>query len=369
MLKKYNYEKQRFAFLIDTPIQLFNAIEYIITRNLYGMADAYIQTKFRNANILIERVKYEKIFNNIYLIKQDKNGKLKHLGIINGLLFPRLYVKIIHNLDIYNKQYKCIFVAFVTKTFDFLIAASGCRNIIGFDDGLCSYLGDPFSDYYNKRYLIFRKIVGRSFPIKKIYLNNPAAYRGISTRNPLPICRKLNISEKKLLYKIFDYKETNLYKKNNIICLNQPITHISGYYQKEKELINIANEIVKDKIVVRLHPTEKNKERYSGFKVDDGKNIWELLCMEQIDNNFLLIAYFSTAQLMPKFLADKEPFIIFTFNLYPKVKENLYINYCDLVNSLRDSYKNKERIYTPETLDEYCENIRMVCSMLKKTSN
>lgn len=362
MLKKSNYNKNRIAFLIDTPTQLFNSIEYVLGHNLYGMADAYIQIKFSNKDGLIERVIKKKIFKNIYLLKPDKNGKFKHLGIINALLFPRFYIKIVHHIDIYSKHYQKIFIAFATKTFDFLIAASGCKNIIGFEDGIGSYLGDPFSDNYKKGYIYFRRMTGHNYLVDKIYLNNPERYRGISGRKISPICSKLDDSGKKLLYEVFNYKDTDLYRNYNIVYLNQPITHIPDYYLKEEKIVNVLSKRIKEKIIIRFHPNEKNKELYSGFQIDNENNMWELLCKEQINSNFLLIGYFSTAQFLPKFIADKEPYIIFTFKLYAGIKNDICKNYCDLAETVKSSYRNSGKIFIPETFEEYCYDIEKVCS-------
>ncbi|MCI9077631.1 MAG: hypothetical protein HFH68_01735 [Lachnospiraceae bacterium] len=365
MLKKCSYNNRNsIAFLIDTPTQLFNSIEYVLGHNLYGVADAYIQVKFSNADELIHRVTKKKIFKNIYLLKPDKNGKLKHLGIINALFFPRFYIKIVHNIDVYSKHYQKIFIAFATKTFDFLIASSGCKNIIGFDDGIGSYLGDPFSDNYKKRYMYFRKITGHGYFVDKVYLNNPERYRGISERKVFPICDKLDSAGKNLIYEVFNYRDSDLYRNYNVVYLNQPITHIPDYYLKEKEIVNILGKKLKEKIIIRFHPNEKNKKLYPGFQTDNENNMWELLCKEQIDSNFLLVGYFSTAQFLPKFIADTEPFIIFTFKLYTGIKDNICKNYCDLVEAVKNSYESSGKIFIPETFEEYCYDIEEICSKI-----
>lgn len=352
MLKSLNCEG-KIAFLIDSPIQLYNAIQYILSNELKGKTDAFIQVKFKNADVLIKALKQTEIFKNIYLLAQDKNGILKHLGILNALLFPKLYMYFVHGLNFWKINYNKIFVAYSTKTFDFIIAASGCKQIIGYEDGIGSYLGDPFRDNYRKRYLFLRRILGYDYHVLVIYLNNPSFYSGIKERMVDSIARGITSNDTELLYNIFHYKRSDLYIQNRIIYLNQSITHIKGYYEYEKKVLSILKKNVKTGLLLRLHPREKRIQLYEDFTIDMDGNMWEILCKEDINDEHVLIGYFSTAQFMPKMINDCEPYLIFTFELYEQPKKCIYDNYLKLLDVIKESYRNKAKISIPKTIDEY----------------
>lgn len=352
MLKQLSCNEE-IAFLIDSPIQLYNAIQYILSNGLKGKTDAFIQAKFRNEQILITALKENTIFRNIYILSQDKNGLLKHFGILCGLLFPKVYLYIVHRLNFWTIRYNKIFIAFATKTFDFIIAASNCKQIIGFEDGIGSYLGDPFRDNYRHRYLVLRQMLGHDYQVPIVYLNNPALYSGVKARMAENITRGIASGDAELLYKIFQYKRSNLYLKNRMVYLNQPITHINRYYEDEGKILSILKESAGTNFILRLHPGEKKVQLYKDYNIDTDGNMWEILCKEDISDEHILVGYFSTAQFMPKFISDSEPYLIFTFELYQKPKSNIYNNYLELMETVRKSYRNKSKIFIPKTIEEY----------------
>ncbi len=79
-----------------------------------------------------------------------------------------------------------------------------------------------------------------------------------------------------------------------------------------------------------------------------------------------MISGFSAAALNPKFVFDKEPYIILTYKLFEKglMDEMTHLPYNQqeemLGKMLLDAYREKSKIYLPETLEELIENLHEI---------
>lgn len=60
------------AFLIDTPLQLLNAVTFILSHEKSGQIDLYIVNQFKNCKLYVNRLKNKKIFNNIFILEKEK---------------------------------------------------------------------------------------------------------------------------------------------------------------------------------------------------------------------------------------------------------------------------------------------------------
>ena len=68
----------------------------------------------------------------------------------------------------------------------------------------------------------------------------------------------------------------------------------------------------------------------------------------------ILIGTFSTAQLMPKVLGDKEPYIIFLYKVVFDTEKNKNWNEWDkFVDLFKSFYRKPERIYVPENINDF----------------
>ena len=86
-------------------------------------------------------------------------------------------------------------------------------------------------------------------------------------------------------------------------------------------------------LIVRNHPRETR----------------ELKCDNDINDDKVLIAFCSTAQITPKMLYDKEPYLVFLYRLFDC---DWIEDYDRLVEQVRNSYRNKKKVFLPSTLDE-----------------
>ena len=109
---------------------------------------------------------------------------------------------------------------------------------------------------------------------------------------------------------------------------------------------------LQDASLIRVHP--RSTAEYSMINIDYGDNIWELECIFTIKDNHVLISDFSMAQINPKIIADKEPFIIFAYKLFYKnlteSENNIYKHQIEIA---KRAYHNNNKIYTPDDVNEF----------------
>lgn len=357
--EQLSFENISIVFLIDTDIQLLNALYFVFSYGLTGKTDAIIQMKSRNAEARINALRESKVFKNIYVLKLDTHSALERVEILIALIMPNLYMKKKHNLDLKSK-YDSVFLAFSTKTFDFTIAAIGSKSIIGYDDGMGSYIGDPYHDNYKKRYILARKLFGHEYNVDTIFLNNPLCYNGAKKVSVRPLKLKLSEDQEQIINNIFNYVPVYNYPK--CVFLNQPVTDIFDYLQVEKSLVDRTNDILGGHFLLRLHPSEKRSEVYELYedKIDKTNNMWELTCAKFDSDNYVLIGCFSTAQFSPKLMNDKEPYLVFTYKIFSNLDEKRKTAFDRYINFFKGKYREKNRIFVPNNIEEYSDIIKNI---------
>ncbi|MBR4173854.1 MAG: hypothetical protein IKR56_00770 [Lachnospiraceae bacterium] len=357
--KNSDSENGRGVFLIDTDIQLLNAARFILSRDLFGKMDAIIQMKSRNAKERIAKLRQIGIFDNVYDLELDKHSKLEKFYILLALMFPGIYLKKRFGMDI-KGRYDEIYLAFATKTFDFIIAGSGCKNIIGYDDGMGSYIGDPYTDNYKNGYMKMRRLLGHDYRVDIIYLNNPACYHGVNGKELFNILASNGTCDDTVINELFSFRTPDDLEGKKYIFLNMGITDLSGYIEWEKDLAECMDEAVEGECIVRLHPSEKRSQVYESMQRDKTCNMWELICARQIGDDSVLTGFFSTAQFSPKLMNDAEPYLIFTFMMSDDFPADKKEKFADYVRYFRTKYRDGSKIYLPESKEEYKEIIKSI---------
>ena len=84
--------------------------------------------------------------------------------------------------------------------------------------------------------------------------------------------------------------------------------------------------------------------------VDRRNYLFESLYISLDLDKKVLITDGSAAVLHPKYIFNKEPYIIFTYRLMSKVKNNLKKRYYE---DLYVAYADNTKLYVPENLDEF----------------
>ena len=99
----------------------------------------------------------------------------------------------------------------------------------------------------------------------------------------------------------------------------------------------------------RKHPRDNWLPK--NIRLDLSKD-WELLC-ETIDENSILISLGSTAIQSPKFMYDKEPYIVFTFNLHPNLDKEFKHSFETFAKKLKELYRGKNKVIIVKDYEEY----------------
>lgn len=353
----------RTAFICYRGFQVLNCINFVYhnIRETKGSSDIYIIDEFFDDEAIANRLRETGLFNNVVFVKDipDRSFSLnRHLG----QMFPKKYLQ--YRLDPekepasdYLQLVTCGWNKFFVRYAEFL-REKGIRNIF-LDDGIVSYVGNMRSNEYpgliDKKLKAFLNKGPYSIKIDELYLNNVGQNQSNMVKRVLELPKLVTAEKelKELLNYVFSYNEKCLTEK--FIFLDQ--TKNKDFNMERlatKALIweKIANIVPKREFVIRLHPHDMGKLDMPGLVFDKKRSLWELVCINEVNDEKVLIGYCSTALITPKFIFDLEPIIISLYKLiefYSKEKER---EIDKIFMGLRESYRRKERVITPENIAE-----------------
>lgn len=340
-------------FICDTPYQVMNALRIAEVENK-SKCDIYIYDQFHNASVISEKLNKNSALGQVVAFEKYKeySAIIQKIVTIYRICFPLRILKrhalnkvLIHP---YKRVYLCCFNTFS----DSVKMLNSNTEFIQYEDGLGSYLVEDLEVHMRSRMFGFinRFILNNrlSYNTNTFYLNRPEAYNYSRYEQVKKIPERSIVN----LKDVFDYKANNQYCNCRFIYLTQPLEEtVMGEkaYEVEKNILLKMGY----NVVLRVHPRQ-NKTQYSGYKIDEFENLWELECSEQITENHILIGAFSTAQFTPKMLFGKEPKVIFTYKLYG----NTFKNADSMVKMLRSMYDSPERIMVAESFQHLFELLK-----------
>lgn len=365
---------QSFLFVCDRPLQILNSVNFILGNQLNEKynCDLCIYGEFGSAESLYESLRKTDIFREVMFIRQFPvySGIINKVFIALCILFPRQALKRYSSSEINTK----ISYDFICFTFPSIIAI--CLKLvfkksktIGLEDGLSNYMGNVLYDFSSKTFDTFNNILYHGKLTGKydvLYLNNPemACDHNCLIKRLPPLKDKETFSK---LEEIFHYEKNDLYLKNKIVYLTQPLDERKGFKEKnEIDLLKVIEDIAGVGWIVRVHPKQV-WDGYSEYKLDSYHNMWELECIHQIGDDNVLVGAFSTAQFYPKILVDKEPCLVFVYKLliHDADKDEFCIRAGQMITKLKQAYKDPERIFVPDNIVE----LRSALSMLMQKKN
>ncbi|MBR1443323.1 MAG: hypothetical protein IJ583_07305 [Firmicutes bacterium] len=352
-----------YCLVADTPFQLLNIINFRLNTIKNESADLFINEsgvmqKFANRVIIAE------IFENVYTYKRRSKSKkiIYYLYDLKQAALPRYFIdELTSNKFKFNeKDYKFITV---TSGHDVEMALVRCfpKAIhIAIDDGLGSYFGDII---HNHKLSFVWKIFGRNMKkIKPIclYVNNAGICESTMCDDvsDLSSLRTSSDDFKSIIRNIFFDECENLYAKYPIIFLTQPLSEI----KKSDKCIQLYEEIIKltknklgKNIIIRIHPRDnQDPQIYGNIPIDLSSSLWELICANHIESNYILMSVCSSSQIMPKIIYNNEPNIIFLYQIFKEyIKDDVYIRFNNIFNLIKNYYLNKEKIYLPNNIEEF----------------
>lgn len=354
--------------ICNTPYQILNAVN-IIVNNVAGITkertDILIDKVFKNANVIGDRLVKERIVNNVYYAEHIKElSKRSKLKCLTDLIMSNFHEETLEYPDELKKenQYDIIWVGDDNPLGLILYGKNRNAKIFWYDDGTSSYSKPPEAFNHTAIYssvASLLKLGGYQYSSNLIYLNNPEIiqYSGYSV-SQLPKYTSDNRAIEILNY-VFSYrKEYSLLDKYKTIILTQVLPSSAEYEGIDTEKLFSGTYIDLSLPLIRKHP--RDTMEYQNCMIDSGSNMWEMECLNSITDEHILIACCSTAQLTPKMLAGKEPYIYFLHHLLLGKNSTVKDGFDKLVNSFKDMYFNKDKIIIPDSIDAFKESISKI---------
>lgn len=346
-------EQVPYAFVCETPLHLLNTVNFVVNteENLKGKCDLYLYHQFADSDRLSDRLKASGLFRQVYDFSpySPKQNRLQKAATFVHLLQPMRYLKR-HCQNKWKNDctYEHLMLGYFTMFSDHLRQVFPEARPVLIEDGIGSYYIDDLEKTARSRplALINRYFLGRrlSYLPETIYLNSPAYRPGdrYKVQRLEPLCRENPALP--FLKEFFAYRPETRYAAHKIIYLTQPLKEITPKANAIEE--KVLSLLPPDDFLVRVHPRQ-DKQQYDQFVQDESNNIWELISADQITDDHLLIGAFSTAQFSPKMIFDKEPQLLFLYQIYGG-----FPNTEPLIECLKRAYRSPEKIMVPKNLDE-----------------
>lgn len=350
--------KQKNAIVCNTPFQVLGALNIVIN-NLYdGDFDLYLYGEFRDADSIYQNLTNLRIFNKIYYWKENKKRhKSKIHTFFNLINMNCLLRDFVFSDDSFKTEaYKKVFIGDSNFIGVYLTQKNKTADLILFDDGIGSYIGNALFDTIGKLHYILGITFNLGifkYKVSKLLINNMAFCKSTITNNveQLPILNSENIVYD-IAKKVFTFNMDSPILRKTVVYLGQPLEEKQGYNGKTSLFFLDYIPSLKNKIIVRAHPRQC-MEDFNNCEIDNINNMWELECINSITNSHILLSFCSTAQIMPKLISDKEPYIIFLFKLFVDSYEtNEYKNDIAIYESIKSIYRDKEKVFLPENLED-----------------
>lgn len=338
------------AFVCVTPLHVVSAVNLALSnKEEGGNDDIYIMHAFNGSREIAKNLNNEAVFRNIYEFEPiyKKGGKF---GTLIRVLFPVYSLKklALGNKDFYKQTYKTVLFGFYTAFCDTIYQINRNAQTMLFDEGIGSYtiydIGLLCHSKFYKRAISLLFPGEMEFKPKALYLTSPEFALDLS----LPV-KKLECATDvsggiEKLKRIIGFNQSDVYKKNKSVYITQPLNEKTCDGVSEAVALNLLSAI---KPILRVHPRQSVDE-FANFKIDTVRNMWELECAESITDKHVLWGAFSTAQLTPKMMFDREPTLVFLYKLYGCDFDNAD----EMVERIKSVYRDKSKVITVENLDE-----------------
>ncbi len=346
----------------DTPYQVFNALNIVFSNveACRGNTDLVIYHQFAGSGELSRSVKETGLFCCVYDIypRSHRHNYLTRGVEMLKLLFPHISLLLMTRGKYMARRYQRFWVASINNntTLNFYYATN-CAELVFYEDGLRSYGEAIVTGAMSNRLAGLLKL---RHPLKglpaeqKLYVHFPA----MCAPAVAPEIRQLPALNAahglpELAKTVFAYREGSLYGQKSVIYLDQPYDALDlPYLVALRRVTALIEQQYGDRLLVRTHPRQ-TENLFAPKFIDDGHNIWELECLEQVTDHSILLSYYSTAACQPKSIAGKEPFVIFLYKVLPNRKYKDRQKELDAyVGRFAATYRDQTRVCVPLDLDD-----------------
>ena len=389
------------AFWVCNNNQLINSVNLKLHYYKDMPADLYVRTNIISEE-LISIINNNAIFENIifleYPLLSAKKVKFGSHLIFRVLFSYKLrthyyqnYLNQLTNTKNYDHLFVAGFWADSIYLIDYFSKINTKLQVSFFDEGTSSLYFTkrkflwyfPAANWRNKCYAIYTEFLLRLKHSKrfdgKLYLYPQDIYKA---DNKIIVMRLPKITDdnflcKKIILNGFDMEDSSIldyrYSHCKVCYLATPPTpSYEENYSRTYQILDEISECCSTKeLIIKPHPTntdhrKKFAQQYEvSAYVDRQLYFFERLFLTVDFNNKVLISRNSSSLFYAKAVYGQEPYIIFTFRLYPYYHQFGEDSTEEYAQDIKAMYDHPEKIFIPNTIME----LRMILRRLLRNEN
>lgn len=351
-----------FAFFVLTEYQLLCAVEFVWNdvEKARNHSTLFLSKSITGFNEITKELNKYKLFSEIILVDRivfNRSRVKRKLESMRRILNPGIFGKYIsgRGLKKGTVKYSIIVVASGSLEFEMFRNYFPHDFLYYIEDGIGSYTGRAKSGNISKSRRLIQKILGRDEPVTKMYLHLPEL---CNHKEAMEVCAVPDYRRNdfwKFVREVFGTKKDDvLYHDDDAVYIEQPMIGLGlASDELDKKIQRLCADSFGESICIRNHPRDRGKKSVIS-RSDDRALLWELICHTEINNSNILIGYYSTAQITPKILFNKEPYIVFLYKLYP-ISVELKQKLDNTVALLSKAYSDSSKIYIPDTIERFSQ--------------
>ncbi len=357
------------AFVVSSPYQILNSLQ--LHYPFQEEADIYVLEQFGECSSLVESLRESKTFKNVIQVPNMTDSSRKR---VKEIINRNIAYSVKTSPFVKNRVYDRAYFANIDMTAYMLLKyMKKCNPDIAFDkieDGLGDYTALECPDISSRIDALFHKLFGGTEIFQKEELTDIQQRMYVYAPEFLPenrqtskvrmiadhsdkkdfremINRIFGIEEKdKLLYRIllFDAAAASALDNKVDEILQQTLGTLNKYFLKEE-------------IGIKLHP-RRQQDIYQGYNKWGKQSIPpEMLYVnmgEELSDK-ILVGFLSTANVTPKLMFDKEPYLILLYKIIYNCGDVADIDieeFDGITERVKRIYNVKEKIFVPESIEE-----------------
>lgn len=347
--------------IVETVFQLINVLNLRLSVDEFMDAeiDLYVRKDhFVGCKEYSEKIREKELFHGIHYFEfkpYSDSNIVNRLKQIPEFLLARRVIRgaLCDDAGFPAKKYDIILTPNCCQFFKEALFCCSNAKVYCYEDGTLSYSGTNWIanevSSLSKRVLRLLHKEKQLFP-ERVYINNRSLFIPAWSCSviQIPSLKDTIEKQKSLFREIFGYPVCD-YDACKLVFLSQPNPVPFAVSKQICDCIGAE-------YIVRYHPRDRQESMYGGSQ-DRGSSQWELICADNITDEHILIGACSSAQTSPKWFFNKEPYVIFTYEIYGEKLPPAFIEASKIiVEKTKSIYSNPQKIIVPKTRVEF-ENV------------
>ena len=342
---------EKVGFIIGSGYLLLSELDLALSKHIDDFKVAYILNHFIDSDKIYVNLKETGIFNKIFYLPVREyvtGNKYRAKQLFNARKWLKEHIPDYDYNSCFDKLYGGSQTELIYPLYQLAKKKNPKCEFYDVDDG-CGIFCD-YMDHYTFRSRLFCRLLRKHWVSKElagVYMFWKDKYSGQSLYPILQLPDPIENSELfPCMNRIYEINKEKLapFEQNRFFFLQT-----KGGYSKEDECCDIAREILGENLLVKPHPVTA-----TGTEPVDAKLSMEVISLNCRLEEKVLIGVFSTGFFSCNMLFGKLPTIILLYKLTakernPKVKKW----FDDSVKSYIDTFHCEDRVFVPETMEEY----------------